>query len=245
MPDDTAPEVLPTIVEPWLLPEFAANHIVSPEVKAPSQGGFSQRHIKNNADSAVTQRLHRAMSAEQLARIKLQAEQKGFQQGRASGYEKGYSEGEQRAKVIVEQLAADQLATQQASLSGLINSIVNPLAKQSESLKHTLTELVQAISEQLCERELLVDNSSIASVVSLAIDALPVTETELTLFLHPHDLVTLESMTGFVQPEWQLCARESLQLGDCLIESENSLVDFRRSTRFQTILDSVFPEAKR
>ena len=244
MPDDAVPEELPTVVEPWLLPEFEANHIVSPEIKTPSQGGFSQKKIVRNQNDVTRPRLHRAMSVEQLAQIKLQAEQEGFQQGRASGYEKGYIEGEQRAKAIVEQLASEQLAAQQASLSSLISEIVNPLAKQSHALKQTLTELVEAISQKVCERELLLDNSSIASVVGLAIDALPVTETDLTLFLHPEDLATLESITGFVQPEWQLCARDSLELGDCLIESENSLVDFRRSTRFQTILDSVFPEAK-
>ena len=107
-------------------------------------------------------------------------------------------------------------------------------------LKQTLTELVEAISQKVCERVAL-DNSSIASVVGLAIDALPVTEADLTLFLHPKDLATLESIAGFVQPEWQLCARDSLELGDCLIESENSLVDFRRSTRFKTILDKRVP----
>ena len=244
MPDDAVPEELPTVVEPWLLPEFEAGHIISPEVKAPSQGGFSQQTIASNQDNVVGQRMHRAMSTEQLAKIKLQAEQEGFQQGRASGYEKGYIEGEQRAKAIVEQLASEQLAAQQASLSGLINSIVNPLANQSNELKQTLTELVEAISQQLCERELQVDNTSIATVVGLAVDALPVTETELTLFLHPKDLATLKSMPEFIQPDWQLCARDSLELGDCLIESENSLVDFRRSTRFQTILESVFPEVK-
>ena len=114
----------------------------------------------------------------------------------ASGYEKGYFEGEQRAKAIVEQLASDQLAAQKASLSSLISEIVNPLAKQSHALKQTLTELVEEISQKVCERELLLDNSSIASVVGLAIDALPVTETDLTLFLHPKDLATLESITG-------------------------------------------------
>ena len=244
MPDDAVPEELPAVVEPWLLPEFEANHIVSPEIKAPSQGGFSQKKIDSNQSDVARPRLHRAMSVEQLAEIKLQAEQEGFQQGRASGYEKGYIEGEQRAKAIVEQLASEKLAAQQASLSSLISEIVNPLAKQSHALKQTLTELVEAISQKVCERELLVDNSSIASVVGLAIDALPVTEADLTLFLHPKDLATLESIPGFVQPEWQLCARDSLELGDCLIESENSLVDFRRSTRFKTILDSVFPGAK-
>ena len=244
MPDDVLPEELPVVFEPWLLPEFEANHIVSPEIKAPSQGGFSQQKIASNQNDVVRPRLHRAMSVEQLAQIKLQAEREGFHKGRASGYEKGYTEGEQRAKAIVEQLASEQLAAQQASLSSLISEIVNPLAQQRNELKQTLTELVKAITQKVCEREWLVDNSSIASVVALAIDALPATETDLTLFLHPKDLAALESIAGFIQPEWQLCARDSLELGDCLVESENSLVDFRRSTRFQTILDSVFPEAK-
>tara|TARA_B100000767_G_scaffold86060_1_gene82728 strand:+ start:175 stop:912 length:738 start_codon:yes stop_codon:yes gene_type:complete len=245
MPDDVVPEMILTVVEPWLLPEFKANHVVSPESKTPSLGGFSQKKSANFVDPSISQPMNRAMSAEQLAEIRLQAEQDGFQQGRASGYEKGYAEGEQRASVIVEQLAAEKLAGQQASLAGLIRSIVNPLSDQSDLLKQTLTQLVKAIAEQLCERELQADNSSIASVVNLAVDALPVTETDITLFLHPQDLATLELMDGFVQPEWQLCGRDTLQLGDCLIESENSLVDFRRSARFKTILDGLFPAAKR
>ena len=241
MTDDVLPVEQVTAAEPWLLPEFKAKHIVSGTDDEPRQlSGFAQRRsAAANKPSAALQ-LNRAMSAGQLEQLTREAREAGFKEGRIAGYEKGYAEGESRATETVEKHAQVTLAGQQASLTQLIESVIQPLGSQREALQTVLTELVAKISEQVCYRELLTDNNSIQAVVSEAIDALPIGESDIKIYLNPKDLAVFESIPGFVQDSWPLRSDEQLTLGDCRVESANSLVDFTRSSRMTTILDATF-----
>ena len=240
MTDDVLPVEQVTTAEPWLLPEFKAKHIVSGADEPGQLSGFSQRPSAASKSQASPLRLSRAMTAGQLEQLTAEAREAGFKEGRADGYEKGYAEGESRARETVEQHAQAVLADQQLSLTQLIESIVQPLGHQREDLQKVLSQLVAKISERVCYRELLSDNSSIQKVVNEAIDALPIGESDIKIYLNPKDLAVFESIPGFVQDSWPLRADKQLTLGDCRIESANSLVDFTRSSRMTSILDATF-----
>jgi len=241
MTDDVLPVEQVTAAEPWLLPEFKAKHIVSGTDDEPRQlSGFAQRRSAAANKPSPALQLNRAMSAGQLEQLTREAREAGFKEGRIAGYEKGYAEGESRATEAVEKHAQVTLAGQQASLTQLIESVIQPLGSQREALQTVLTELVAKISEQVCYRELLTDNNSIQAVVSEAIDALPIGESDIKIYLNPKDLAVFESIPGFVQDSWPLRSDEQLTLGDCRVESANSLVDFTRSSRMTTILDATF-----
>lgn len=240
MTDDVLPVEQVTAAEPWLLPEFKAKHIVSGADEPGQLSGFAQRQSNSANKKTPPLRLSRAMSAGQLEKLTAEAREAGFKEGRADGYEKGYTEGESRAREAVEQHAQAVLADQQLSLTQLIESVIRPLSSQREDLQKVLSQLVAKIAERVCYRELLTDNSSIQSVVNEAIDALPIGESDIKIYLNPKDLAVFESIPGFVQDNWPLRNDEQLSLGDCRIESANSLVDFSRSSRMKSILDTTF-----
>ena len=241
MTDDVLPVEQVTAAEPWLLPEFKAKHIVSGADDEPRQlSGFAQRRsLASNKPSSALQ-LNRAMTAGQLEQLTREAREAGFSEGRVAGYEKGYAEGESRARETVEKHAQVVLAGQQLSLTQLIESVIEPLANQRDDLQTVLSQLVAKIAERVCYRELLIDNSSIQAVVGEAIDALPIGESDIKIYLNPKDLAVFESIPGFVQDSWPLRSDEQLTLGDCRVESANSLVDFTRSSRMTSILDATF-----
>lgn len=240
MTDDVLSVEQVTAAEPWLLPEFKAKHIVSGADEPGQLSGFAQRQSDSAKKKTPPLRLNRAMSAGQLEKLTAEAREAGFKEGRADGYEKGYAEGESRARETVEQHAQAVLADQQRSLTQLIESVIQPLGGQRDDLQNVLSQLVAKIAERVCYRELLTDNSSIQSVVNEAIDALPIGESDIKIYLNSKDLAVFESIPGFVQDNWPLRADDQLSLGDCRIESANSLVDFSRSSRMKTILDTTF-----
>ncbi len=240
MTDDVLPVEQVTAAEPWLLPEFKAKHIVSGADEPKQLSGFAQRRsaVSNKPSSLL--KLNRAMTAGQLEQLTQEAREAGFKEGRVAGYEKGYAEGESRARETVEAHAQVALAAQQSSLTQLIESVIQPMGVQQDQLQTVLSQLVAKIAERVCYRELLTDNNSIQAVVSEAIDALPIGESDIKIYLNPKDLAVFESIPGFVQDSWPLRSDEQLTLGDCRIESANSLVDFTRSSRMTSILDATF-----
>ena len=240
MTDNVLPVEQVTAAEPWLLPEFKAKHIVSGADEPKQLSGFAQRRSAASNKSSSLLTLNRAMTAGQLEQLTREAREAGFKEGRIAGYEKGYAEGESRAKETVENHAQAVLAAQQSSLTQLIESVIHPLSDQHDNLQTVLTQLVAKIAERVCYRELLTDNNSIQAVVSEAIDALPIGESDIKIYLNPKDLAVFESIPGFVQDSWPLRGDEQLTLGDCRIESANSLVDFTRSSRMTSILDATF-----
>lgn len=261
MADNVLPLEEADSAELWLLPDLNGKRVISGGASdadafeptanhaangygasaAKNMAGFSRAAApKSNDKHTVGRTIPRAISASALEQIEQQAREEGFKQGRAEGYEKGYTEGEHRATEYVEQRASQQLAVQQQSLAQLIESIVHPLNGQRDDLQQVLTDLIELIAQRLCYRELLSDRSTIAAVVSEAVQALPIGEKQVTLRLNPADIETLQSLPDFIQPHWQLLADESLLVGDCKIRSEHSLVDFTRATRMQAILDAHF-----
>lgn len=261
MSEDILPQEQVVDAELWLMPEFIgkrvftgsltgragssnnpSNDLAKPQPQSMSSpAGFGRGSLNQQADDAKPRaQFTRAMTASQLQLLEQEAKEEGFKQGRAEGYEKGYAEGELRARESVEQHAKSTLAAQQTTLSQLVVSVIDPLAEQREALQKVLTGLVAAIAERVCYRELLTDNSSILTVVSESIDALPIGESNIKIFLNPDDLTIIQSLPDFVQANWPLAADPQLQIGDCRVESDHSLVDFTRSSRLQTILNETF-----
>lgn len=267
MSEDILPQEQVVDAELWLMPEFIGKRVFTgsltgragsseksasdlaqqqsqsqPQSRPTSSpAGFARGSASQTADGAKPRaQFTRAMTASQLQLLEQEAKEEGFKQGRAEGYEKGYAEGELRARESVEQHAKSTLAAQQSTLSQLVVSIIDPLAEQRDALQKALTRLVAAIAERVCYRELLSDSSSILTVVSESIDALPIGESNIKIFLNPDDLTIIQSLPDFVQDNWPLAADPQLQIGDCRVESDHSLVDFTRSSRLQTILDETF-----
>ena len=225
-------------VHAWLLPELVSERLIKNESANAQRSGFHRNAADLSAESKARRPVvdRRAMTEAGLQALTEETKQQAFTEGRAEGYNAGYSEGEKRAKDVAKTI----LEQQQSVLHQLIQSISQPIDHQRAELQHALTLLIADIAQQLCLRELKSDNSTIRQVVEEAIAALPIGEKHVQVFLHPDDLAVLQSIPDFIKSHWQLQADAKLQLGDCRVESEHSLVDFRRSQRMQSILEAGF-----
>ncbi len=218
-------------LENWLLPEVGGERVVSAESGVAQRGGYSAG--PGRTQPPVTRR--RAMTLGQLEALEAQAREEGFQSGRAEGYEKGYAEGQARAAEIAQQNAV--------ALSALVESLTKPFAQDQAQIETLLVELIEALSAAVCLRELQTDNSTITTLVEQAVAALPVGERHISIQVSEPDLALLQSIPDVVKPHWQLLANSQLQAGDCIVESDNSRVDFTRSERLAQVIASVFGDS--
>ena len=215
-------------LESWLLPEVGGDRVVSAEAGITQRGGYSAGPGRKPA--AAPRR--RAMTLSQLEALEAQSREQGFQAGRAEGYERGYAEGQSRATEIAQQNAV--------ALSTLVESLARPFANDQAQIQSLIVDLVETLSAAVCLRELQTDNSTVVQLVQQAIDALPVGEQHITIYLSEHDLSLIQSIPDVVQPHWQLQASAELQAGDCIVESDNSRVDFTRSERLAQVIAAAF-----
>lgn len=224
--------------ERWLLPEVNGSHLVTPEKPCLDRAGFHSKSQTTSEPSTTANTLGAtpALTQSRLDAIVHESREQGYESGRAKGYEKGYAEGEARALA----LGQEQTLKQKRQLAELIESVTGAATTHNEQAKIAVVELIAQIAQQLCYRELSIDNSSIAAVVNEAMNALPVGEKHVRLHLNPVDKQLLESISGVMKPEWVIVEDAALQLGGCRIESENSLVDFSISRRLQEIIESSF-----
>lgn len=221
--------------EAWVLPEVGGCHVVGTNSassgRAHSASGFSSG--PKDASEPVRQRHNlRAMTQSQLEALEAELREIAEREGRAQGYETGYREGEQRANEVIEERAQQERAT----LSAMIDSLFCPLGDALNDYRRLMVELVIEAASTVCERELQADNSTIATVVASAIEAIPMGEQHVELQLHPRDLAVVQRIPGLLQPHWRIESNPDIALGGCRIASEHSTLDYTRSARLQQIL---------
>lgn len=221
-------------LETWLLPEIGGEHVVAAG-RSKDGGGFTSHSSQPQDEVKAKAAKNSPMTRSGLAEIERLAREEAFAIGRAEGYAKGYAEGESRAR----ELGIEQTVEQRNQLTKLIDSITFEVSQQQDSLRSIVTELIIQIATALCQRELEL-KSSVETIVKQALDALPVGEKHVTIYLHANDLKLLESFSGLLKPGWQLSAESTMAMGGCRVESEHSQIDATVTHRLSAIIEDLF-----
>ena len=152
------------------------------------------------------------------------------QQAREEGYAAGHAQGMAEAQQILQE--------RMQRLDGLLESAARPLRSMDELVELELTRLAMTVARQVLAHELRTAPDLVVEAVRQAALALPSASGNLRVRLHPDDLALLRSLE-MVESHWQLLPDNSLQRGDCLLESERSRLDARVETRLAAVVDAV------
>ena len=152
------------------------------------------------------------------------------QQAREEGYAAGHAQGMAEAQQILQE--------RMQRLDALLDSAARPLRSMDELVELELTRLAMTVSRQVIAHELRTAPDLVVEAVRQAALALPSASGNLRVRLHPDDLALLRSLE-MVESHWQLLPDNSLQRGDCLLESERSRLDARVETRLAAVVDAV------
>ncbi|MGO4503220.1 MULTISPECIES: flagellar assembly protein FliH [unclassified Dyella] len=152
------------------------------------------------------------------------------QQAREEGYAAGLAQGMAEAQQVLHE--------RMQRLDALLESAARPLRSMDELVELELTRLAMTVARQVLAHELRTTPDLVVEAVRQAALALPSASGNLRVRLHPDDLALLRSLE-MVESHWQLLPDNSLQRGDCLLESERSRLDARVETRLAAVVDAV------
>ncbi len=179
--------------------------------------------VDTTVDTAQRELLKR-ISAEEVEKLRAQAEEAGRQEGYQAGFAEGLAKGEQEVQALIERWQA------------YIDHLSAPLAQLDEALETTLLELVIAVSKQIIRRELRTAPEQILGLLRESIALLPATSGEIRIQVHPEDAQIIKKQFGENLPsQWILVESPSISVGGCVIETATSRVDATIEARIAEI----------
>lgn len=206
----------------WDMPEVKEGQIVKVE-KLKQRGPRGE--LVNVAKEEI---IYNALTAAQLEEITQQAyedvRQQAYQDGVKQGHKEGYQAGLDEGKTAV--------AEQAQQLNHAVANIFNYLQGQDDEVEQALVNIASCIASSVLRRELTVDASHIRSVVKEAIALLPISASNLTVYLSEQDYHFLTNETDLAE-SWKLQIDRTLQPGGCRVTSEHSVVDYTLEQQFQ------------
>ncbi|CAA0090739.1 Uncharacterised protein [Zhongshania aliphaticivorans] len=165
--------------------------------------------------------------AKELDALREEAKKQGFQQGLA--------EGQAEAKGI--------LAEQSQQLQLAIAALRESQKYVDAELERELLKMTMVLASQLLRHEISVKPEIIENLVHQAIEALPVSNGDLSIWLNPADADVLrqvaEDRGEAIDSSWILQEDATISRGGCRISNEYSRIDEELETRLQRITADI------
>src|SRR5690554_334033 len=157
--------------------------------------------------------------------------QQGLEQGLAQGLEEGRRQGEEAKRAEID---ASLQRLEQVTLE-----LMEPIRQQRDDAEQALLNLALAVARTVIRREVSLDTSHIAQVVTEAIDSLPRGSDRIKLIVSPQDAPLVRQMVERQQENWTVIESADLLPGGCKVETSVSLVDYTVEKRFQLAVQQM------
>jgi len=152
-------------------------------------------------------------------------------------YDKGYKEGLESGRQLAEQRAQE--------MQVLLEALVDPLDALDQTVEKEISDLICIIARQVIRRELRTDPGQIVAVVREAAEALPSSDRQIRVRLHPEDATLIRELSGGGQDaRWELLEDPSLTRGGCVVSDRNSRVDASLEQQVGRVLASMLGEER-
>ena len=150
------------------------------------------------------------------------ARQKGYDEG----FERGHAEGVAKAQAIT------------ADIEQLLTAMVEPFAKQEETLFREQCLVISRIATAVIERELQLEPATIEQALSSALEVVKNEPQLLEIEINASDLERLETVApDLLQGKsWQVETDHDLMPGGCRIKVGDSIIDASIEARLQAAI---------
>ncbi len=171
----------------------------------------------------------RYMTAEEIESIQQQAYDEGYKEGFSQGLVDGQAEINQRCNY----------------LESIMNFLVKPLEKIDEQVNQQLFQLSMSVAGHIIRREIRTDPGQVIAVVRAAMNALPVAERDVKVYLHPEDVLLVREALSISEDEitdtrpWRIIEDPVLTRGGCRVRSENSTIDATIEARLNRVIATL------
>jgi len=160
---------------------------------------------------------------------------KGFQEGLESGKQQGLEEG----KATGQQLKQAEVDESLKQLRGIMEQLLDPIRLHDDEIEEALLNLVLAISRSVIKREVSLDSQQITAVISDALALLPPTASNIKISINASDIDSVSAIVESISGGAQLIASDDILPGGCKVETLHSLIDFTIEKRFQKTIQQM------
>ena len=209
----------------WSLPSFDP-HVPQPEPEPVVETPVEMEEVPLDEVQPLT--------LDELEAIRQEAYNEGFAAGEKDGF--------RSTTLKVRQEAEAALATQLASLERLMGNLFDPIAEQDTQLEKSMVGLVQHITRQVIQRELVLDSSQIESVMREALKLLPLGVGNVRLYINPQDFEQVKALRERHEETWRIVEDAALLPGGCRVETEHSRIDATVETRISQIMAKLLDQ---
>ncbi|AZE68439.1 flagellar assembly protein FliH [Pseudomonas synxantha] len=209
----------------WSLPSFDP-HVPQPEPEPVVETPVEMEEVPLDEVQPLT--------LDELEAIRQEAYNEGFAAGEKDGF--------RSTTLKVRQEAEAALATQVASLERLMANLFDPIAEQDTQLEKSMVGLVQHITRQVIQRELVLDSSQIESVMREALKLLPLGVGNVRLYINPQDFEQVKALRERHEETWRIVEDAALLPGGCRVETEHSRIDATVETRISQIMAKLLDQ---
>ena len=209
----------------WSLPSFDP-HVPEPEPAPIQEAPAEMEEVPLDEVQPLT--------LDELEAIRQEAYNEGFAAGEKDGF--------RSTTLKVRQEAEEALATKLTSLERLMGSLFDPIAEQDSQLEKSMVGLVQHITRQVIQRELVLDSSQIEQVLRESLKLLPMGAENIRLFINPQDFAQVKALRERHDATWRILEDDTLQPGGCRVETEHSRIDASIETRIKQAMSQLFDQ---
>lgn len=176
------------------------------------------------------------LTLEEVEAVRQDAYNEGFSEGEKDGFHAGQLRARQEAEAA--------LQPRLQALDSLIQQLFDPINEQDQAIEHMLLQLVQVISEEVIQRELILDSSQIQKVLREAMKMLPMEDGQVRIHVNPQDFDAIRSLRERHEESWRILEDDNLLPGGCRIETLNSQIDASVETRLRTLTQQLLEQQR-
>ena len=171
----------------------------------------------------------RFMTAEEIEKIQQQAYEEGYKEG----FDKGLADGQVEINNRCQQLES------------ILNFLGHPLENIDEQVNQQIFQLSMSVAGHIIRREIRTDPGQVIAVVRAAMNALPVAERDVKVYLHPEDVALVREALSISEDEitetrpWRIIEDPVLTRGGCRVRSENSTIDATVEARLNRVIATL------
>ena len=160
---------------------------------------------------------------------------KGFQEGLDSGTQKGLQEGQQTGQ----QQKQAEIDESIARLTNVMGKLLEPIKQHDDEIEEALLNLVLAISRAVIIRELSISSEQVRQTLMEALGSLPPSASNVKIWVNSVDYDTVFPIAESMSGETQIIKSDEILPGGCKVETLHSQIDATVEKRFQKTVQQM------
>ncbi|MBD3635654.1 MAG: flagellar assembly protein FliH [Methylophaga sp.] len=170
--------------------------------------------------------------------LQQQAQEEGYKAGFEEGHKAGFEAGQQAGQKDIQQ--------QITYLQQILGSLEQPLSDLDQQIEQDLVNLAITMTRQLLRRELKQEPEHVIGAMRAALQALPISDRKLRIYVHPDDLTIIQkglSMDG-EDSSRQWIEDPLMTRGGVRLETADTTVDATVEARLNSVISKLLGEER-